>query len=95
MRVIPNAQCAGIFGAGVVVGHVDCGLGYTTPANQGHCGGDSGGPLTILEAGIPTQIGVVSFGAAAGCHLGRPSGYIRSANFVSWIAGHTGIAVRP
>lgn len=83
MRVISNAQCADVYGHDVVVGHVVCALGYTTPTNQGHCGGDSGGPLTVLEAGVPTQIGVVSFAAAKGCHLGLPSGYMRTANFVT------------
>jgi len=95
MRPIPNAECASVYGTAVVVAHVVCGLGYFNPANQGHCGGDSGGPLTIVEGGILTQIGVVSFGAAAGCHLGFPSGYMRTANFVAWIATNTGIAVRP
>lgn len=35
---------------------------------------NSGGPLTILEAGTLTQIGVVSFGASTGCDLPYPSG---------------------
>lgn len=94
MRVIPNAQCAAVFGTSAVVGHVVCALGYAQPANQAHCGGDSGGPLTIVEGATRTQIGVVAFGATAGCNLGFPSGYMRTANFVHWINQHTGIPVR-
>jgi secreted trypsin-like serine protease len=93
-RVISNTECAAIFGTAVVVSHVVCGLGYDAP-NQSHCGGDSGGPLTIEEGGIPTQIGVVSFGAAAGCDLGFPAGYMRTADFVSWVNQHTSIPIRP
>lgn len=94
MRIIPNSQCADVFGGDVVVGHVVCGTGYTSDF-QSHCGGDAGGPLTIVEGGTLTQIGIASFNAASGCHLGFPSGFIRTANFVNWISGHTNIAVRP
>lgn len=94
MRIIPNAQCAAVFGSQVVVAHVVCALGWTQPTNQGHCGGDSGGPLTVLEDGVPTQIGVVAFAAAAGCHLGLPSGYVRTSQFVHWVAANAGVPVR-
>jgi secreted trypsin-like serine protease len=94
MNPIPNAQCAGVYGTGVVVAHVICALGWTNP-NQGHCGGDSGGPLAIQEGTIWTQIGIVAFGAAAGCTLGFPHGYMRTSHFANWVAGHTGIAARP
>lgn len=95
MRVISNAQCAGVYGTSAVVAHVICTLGYAQPQNQGACGGDSGGPLTISEGGVPTHIGVVAFAAAAGCNVGLPTGYMRTASFVHWINQHTGIAVRP
>lgn len=94
IRPIPNAQCLAVYGASAIVPHVICGLGYTTPANQGVCGGDSGGPLTVLEGGIPTQIGVVAFAAAAGCHIGHPSGFMRTSHFTGWVFQHTGIPVR-
>ncbi|XP_037039762.1 brachyurin-like [Bradysia coprophila] len=94
MRIISNTACMNIFGGAIVVGHVVCATGINS-ANQGHCGGDSGGPLTILESGTSTQIGVVSFGAATGCDLPYPSGYMRTANFIHWINEKTGIAVRP
>lgn len=94
MRVIPNGECSDVFGAEVVVDHVVCATGSGGPT-QGHCPGDSGSPLSILEGGVRTQIGVVSFGAASGCDLAYPSGYMRTANFIHWINEHTGIPVRP
>lgn len=93
-RVISNTQCAQIYGGAVVVGHVVCALGYDS-VYQAHCGGDSGGPFTINEDGTQTLIGVVSFGPADGCHLGYPSGYMRTGHFVQWISQYTGIPVRP
>lgn len=94
MRVIGNGECGDYFGDDVVVDHVVCATGSGGPT-QGHCSGDSGSPLTIDEAGVRTQIGVVSFGAAAGCDRPYPSGYMRTANFIHWINEHTGIPVRP
>lgn len=94
MRVISNAQCARIYGQSVVVSHVMCTVGFNQPENQGHCDGDSGGPLIIKENGINTLIGIASFGASNGCHLGYPSGSMRTASFVNWIAAHTQIPVR-
>lgn len=94
MRPIPNAECAAMYGTATVVDHVICARGYTTPANQGGCGGDSGGPLSVLEGGIPTQIGVVAFAAAAGCHLGHPTGFMRTGHFTTWVNQQTGIPVR-
>lgn len=93
MRVISNTVCMNTFGGAVVVGHVVCATGIAS-SSQGHCGGDSGGPLTVVEAGATTLIGVVSFGAATGCDLPYPSGYMRTANFVHWIHETTGIPVR-
>lgn len=95
MKVIPNAQCAGVYGSAVIVDHVVCGLGHDKPENQGHCSGDSGGPLVYNDSDGLIQIGVVSFGAAAGCELGYPCGYMRTSHFVEWVGEHTNIPVRP
>ena len=55
--------------------------------------GDSGGPLIVLESdGIYTQVGIVSFGAAAGCTLGFPVGFARVTSFLYWISSVTGLS---
>ncbi|XP_041633238.1 brachyurin-like [Drosophila kikkawai] len=64
----------------------------TSTANgQATCYGDSGGPLAI-NAGTtdPRQIGIVSFGASAGC-TAAPSAYTRVTSFINWISTETGI----
>jgi len=54
--------------------------------------GDSGGPLVYLESdNIYTEVGVVSFGAAAGCTLGYPVGFTRVTMYLDWISSTTGI----
>lgn len=95
MRVIANSECADYYGRDVVADHVLCGVGYFSRENQGHCGADSGGALTVMEGSALTQIGIVSFSPAAGCTSGFPSGYTRTVNFVHWIYEQTGIPVRP
>lgn len=58
--------------------------------NQGHCTGDSGGPL-IIESGYQRiQIGVVSFSAKNNC-LQKPSGFTRTGWYLNFIKGATGI----
>lgn len=90
MRVITNPECLITYGANVIQNHALCAVGYDAP-NQGHCGGDLGGPLTTIENdGIRTLIGVASFAAADGCHSGHPSGYTRTSVFLTWINLNTG-----
>merc|ERR1712012_1180255 len=45
-----------------------------TTGGKSSCNGDSGGPLSIPGA-IYEQIGIVSFGSAAGCEIGAPAGF--------------------
>jgi secreted trypsin-like serine protease len=82
--VITNAACAQVFGTSVIVASVIC---VSTTHGSGSCNGDSGGPLTVPRAGDtrPIQIGVVSFGAAAGCAGTFPSGFARVTSFLAWI----------
>ena len=55
--------------------------------------GDSGGALVIQEIdGVFTQVGVVSFVAAAGCQLGFPAGFARVTSFLNWISSATGLS---
>jgi secreted trypsin-like serine protease len=56
--------------------------------------GDSGGPLGYLESDdIYTQVGIVSFGAGAGCAQGYPAAFTRVTSFLSWILTNTGISI--
>lgn len=95
VRVITNAVCAQTYGGGVVQPFVLCTTG--TGGNQGTCGGDSGGPLVLNEGGVPTQVGIVAFGAPdwrGGCSAGFPSGFMRTGHYLAWIQQHTGVAIR-
>lgn len=54
------------------------------------CQGDSGGPLVSANSGA--LIGLTSFGAAKGCHLGYPQAYTRIASYLEWIEEVTDIS---
>jgi secreted trypsin-like serine protease len=94
VRIITNAVCQQTFGTNVVIASTICAVGDPS-TSQSTCSGDSGGPMVINEGGTWTQVGVVSFVSNAGCAIGHPSGYVRTASFLSWINSHTGVAVRP
>ncbi|XP_058837324.1 brachyurin-like [Topomyia yanbarensis] len=53
------------------------------------CNGDSGGPLTVADGGSSLQVGIVSFGSAAGCSIGMPSVYVRVTFFREWIVNNS------
>jgi secreted trypsin-like serine protease len=56
--------------------------------------GEDGGPLIYLVSdGIYTQVGVVSFGAAAGCTLGYPAAFTRVTSYLDWISSTTGVRI--
>lgn len=76
-NIISNAQCSLTYG-GIITGSTIC---LATSGGQGTCNGDSGGPLTLPFGGGRQQIGVVSFGAAAGCQLGHPAGFARVSRY--------------
>uniref|UniRef100_A0AAG5D651 Peptidase S1 domain-containing protein n=1 Tax=Anopheles atroparvus TaxID=41427 RepID=A0AAG5D651_ANOAO len=59
------------------------------------CNGDSGGPLTVQDGGQSLQIGIVSFGSAAGCSIGMPSVYARVSHFLGWIEANSNFVARP
>jgi len=84
--IITNAVCAQTYGTSVVIGSVIC---MSTAGGRGTCNGDSGGPLTVPSGGARQQIGVVSFGAAAGCQAGMPAGFARVSSFRAWITANT------
>ena len=35
------------------------------------------------------QVGIVSFGASAGCEVGYPAGFTRNAYYMDWICSET------
>jgi secreted trypsin-like serine protease len=56
--------------------------------------GDSGGPLIYQEDdGRYTEVGIVSFGATAGCEKGYPAGFTKVTSYLDWIESNTGIAL--
>jgi secreted trypsin-like serine protease len=56
--------------------------------------GDNGAALVYMSSdGIYTQVGVVSFGSAAGCTLGYPVVFTRVTSFLSWISSNTGLRI--
>ncbi|XP_069702007.1 brachyurin-like [Periplaneta americana] len=90
LTVITNSVCAGTYGS-VITSSKLC---VSTPGGRSTCSGDSGGPLVHLESsGVYTEVGIVSFGAAAGCELGYPAAFTRVTSYLDWIETNTGISI--
>merc|ERR1712212_77730 len=89
--VMTNADCNAVYG---IVGD---GVVCIDPAGgRGSCNGDSGGPLVQKAGGKAagdqwTQVGIVSFGASAGCEVGMPAGFTRTEYYLDWIKSETGM----
>jgi len=89
--IISNAECNAIYG--IVGDGVVC---IDTTGGKGTCNGDSGGPLN-MKYDVKTsaagdkwkQVGVVSFGASAGCEVGYPAGFTRTEYYLDWICSET------
>ncbi|EDV90250.1 GH23606, partial [Drosophila grimshawi] len=86
LKVIANSVCAKTYGSTVTAGNI-C---VATPSGQSTCQGDSGGPLVLTSSKI--QVGLTSFGAAAGCEKGYPAAFTRITSFLPWIKSNTGIS---
>jgi secreted trypsin-like serine protease len=56
--------------------------------------GDSGGPLVFLLNGVYSQVGIVSFGAAASCQWGYPVAFTKVTSYLDWIESNTGISLQ-
>merc|ERR1712179_548153 len=87
--IISNAECNGVYG--IVGSGVVC---IDTTGGKGTCNGDSGGPLNmkynVKGAGDKwKQVGVVSFGASAGCEVGYPAGFTRTESYLDWVCSET------
>ncbi|XP_030386422.1 serine protease 1-like [Scaptodrosophila lebanonensis] len=87
LQVITNTVCAATYGTSIVVSSNIC---VSTPGGTSTCQGDSGGPL-VLESNSQ-QIGLTSFGAAAGCEKGYPVAFTRVTSYLDWIKQNTGIS---
>lgn len=86
LPIMSNEECRKTFGL------VGDGMVCTdTTGGHGPCQGDSGGPLvtkvTYFEG--PGQIweqhGIVSFGSADGCEVGKPQVFTRVEHYIDWI----------
>merc|ERR1712025_662410 len=64
-----------------------------TEGGHSSCNGDSGGPLSI-PGSVYEQIGIVSFGSAAGCEIGAPAGFSEVAKYIDWISSVTGLKLK-
>merc|ERR1711899_458561 len=89
LPIISNAECNGVYG--IVGSGVAC---IDTTGGKGTCNGDSGGPLNmkaeVTKAGQQwKQVGIVSFGASAGCEVGYPAGFTRVEYYLDWIMSET------
>merc|ERR1712184_1207 len=87
--IISNSECNAIYG--IVGDGVVC---IDTTGGKGTCNGDSGGPLNMKynmkNAGDKwKQVGVVSFGASAGCEVGYPAGFTRTEYYLDWVCSET------
>merc|ERR1712198_182027 len=91
LPIITNSECNAIYG--IVGDGVVC---IDTTGGKGTCNGDSGGPLNMkfdVKDGAAgqkwKQIGVVSFGASAGCEVGYPAGFSRTEYYRDWLCSET------
>ncbi|KAH8380639.1 hypothetical protein KR009_011941 [Drosophila setifemur] len=83
LKTISVQECQQILNTGIIFLRKMCTL---TSNGISPCRGDSGGPLTIGN----TQVGIVSFGSAAGCEKGKPSVYEHVAAHRRWITQNIG-----
>jgi len=69
-------------------------LCVATTGGKGSCNGDSGGPLSFINAdGTYNQVGVVSFGSSRGCEVGVPAGFSRVSSYTQWLTDNTGLII--
>ena len=80
--MVSTAACNTFYGPGSITNQMVC-AGYTS-GGKDSCQGDSGGPLIATLAGVPIQIGIVSWGN--GCAWARyPGVYTRIPSLYPWI----------
>jgi len=88
LPIITNKECNDVYG--IVGDGVVC---MDTSGGKGTCNGDSGGPLGYYDETRERwiEVGIVSFGASAGCEVGYPSGFTRTNYYLDWIKEQAGI----
>ncbi|XP_052894628.1 brachyurin-like [Anopheles moucheti] len=80
--VMTNAQCNQYWSTSSVQAQHVC---LDPTGGRSACHGDSGGPLTVQDAGRSLQVGIASFVSANGCTSGAPSVWVRVSYFRDWI----------
>ncbi|XP_050075192.1 brachyurin-like [Anopheles maculipalpis] len=80
--VMTNAQCNLYWSTSSVEAQNVC---LDPTGGRSACNGDSGGPLTVQDAGRSLQVGIASFVSARGCTSGAPSVWVRVSYFRDWI----------
>merc|ERR1711973_1062302 len=83
--IMSNRECDSFYG--IVGDGIVC---IDTEGGRSSCNGDSGGPLiTKTSSKKWDQVGIVSFGSAAGCEIGAPAAFTRTEYYLDWIQGNT------
>jgi len=86
---ITTAECAAVYGS-IITDAILC--VETTTTGQGPCNGDSGGPLSYIQAdGTYNQVGIVSFGSRLCLNSGNPDGFTRVSSYAQWLTDNTGL----
>uniref|UniRef100_A0A182Q4I7 Peptidase S1 domain-containing protein n=1 Tax=Anopheles farauti TaxID=69004 RepID=A0A182Q4I7_9DIPT len=88
--VMTNADCIARWNTALIQPQNVC---LSGEGGRSSCNGDSGGPLAVQDGGS-RQIGIVSFGSAAGCSVGRPSVYTRVSHYLPWIEVNSDLVLR-
>uniref|UniRef100_A0A4Y0BJH9 Peptidase S1 domain-containing protein n=1 Tax=Anopheles funestus TaxID=62324 RepID=A0A4Y0BJH9_ANOFN len=83
--VMTNADCIASWNSVLIEPQNICMSGE---GGRSACNGDSGGPLAVQDGGS-LQVGIVSFGSAAGCAIGMPSVYARVSFFLDFIESNS------
>ncbi|XP_055531350.1 brachyurin-like [Wyeomyia smithii] len=95
-QVISNLACTVSLITNTILSEHICTEGFDLSAGRGSpCQGDSGAPLTIVDAdGITTLIGVFSFHSILGCDSGRATVFTRMSAYLDWIANNSDVTIR-
>ncbi|XP_062540752.1 transmembrane protease serine 9-like [Armigeres subalbatus] len=95
-QVITNLSCRLSLPTNSILDEHICTEGLDTTAGRGSpCQGDSGAPLTVVDAdGITTLVGVFSFHSILGCDGGRAAVFTRISAYLDWIQNNSDIVIQ-